>query len=135
MKAIGIDLGDKRCGIALNTLDFVFAWDALPRHQLMEELKKMVINKELDTIVIGLPYDLYGVKTKQLEKTQAFIEKVKTTFPNLEVVWIDERYSTWSAIDTLQSLGSSKAQIQSQKDSLAASVILETYIDQQKSKK
>jgi len=36
--------------------------------------------------VVGLPYDLYGVKIKQLEKTEKFIKKLISIFPDIEVV-------------------------------------------------
>jgi RNase H-fold protein (predicted Holliday junction resolvase) len=48
-------------------------------------LKKLIKEYDITTIVVGLPYDLYGKNLKQLEKTNLFIQKLKNIFPNQKI--------------------------------------------------
>lgn len=131
MGAIAIDLWDKRCGIATESLWIAFAQDIVARHKVISVVKKYISENKYDTIVIWLPHDLYGKIDRQLNKTKDFIAKLSGIFPDLEVVWIDERFTSFAADQTLREMGSSD-NIGS-KDALAAAEILQTYLDTKKS--
>jgi RNase H-fold protein (predicted Holliday junction resolvase) len=45
----------------------------------------LIKDYSVETIVVGLPYDLYGKNLRQLDKTKAFIEKLKTIFPDKRI--------------------------------------------------
>jgi RNase H-fold protein (predicted Holliday junction resolvase) len=64
----------------------IFTHPSVPRVQIVSKLTQLVTEKNAHTIVVGLPYDLYGVEKKQLEKTQKFMEKLKNIFPNIKIV-------------------------------------------------
>jgi len=130
MTAIAIDLGDKRCGIATEVSGIAFPKEIALRHELIGIIKKYLHGWNYDTIVVWLPHDLYGKQDKQLNKTQDFISKLETLFPDISVVWVDERFSSFAADQTLRELWSKNNQ--GQKDALAAAEILQTYLDQKK---
>lgn len=121
MKYIGIDLWDKRVGLAkADDENFAFALWIFPRIQIVSELKK--IEKkfvDLEQIIVGLPYDLYGKDTKQLEKTQKFIEKLWEIFPNKKIIGHDERFSSFVADEGFSQ----------HRDDIAAQIILQSYLD------
>ncbi|MGE4444112.1 MAG: Holliday junction resolvase RuvX [Candidatus Altimarinota bacterium] len=127
MNYLAIDLGDKRCGLAYSNLGYIFTLPFVPRVEIVSKLKKIIIEKEISKIIIGMPYDLYGVEKKQLEKTKKFSEKLKGDFPQLEIIEVDERFTTFQSLDVLSQLG--EKNISDKKDSLSAYFILETYLD------
>jgi RNase H-fold protein (predicted Holliday junction resolvase) len=56
------------------------------RHEVISVMKKYISRGSYDTIVVGLPHDLYGKRDKQLNKTKDFIEKLSRIFPDIAVV-------------------------------------------------
>lgn len=127
MNYVGIDLWDKRCWLAYSNMWFIFTLDAVPRFTLVSELKKLLKEKDIWKIVIGMPYDLYGKNLKQLEKTQKFIIKLKQIFKDAEIIEMDERFTTFEAIWFLNDFWNKK-EIMEKKDSMSAYLILERYL-------
>lgn len=128
---IGVDLGDKRVGIALLLEWIVMPHDIVARVELVRYLRKLIKERWTSKIIVGLPYDLYGIDTKQLDKTQKFIDKLKDIFPNQEILWYDERFTTIEADLTLQKNWNKTKN--TYKDDISAALILEWYIHQHKS--
>ena len=53
----------------------------------MNYIKDIVANHpEIEKIIVGLPHDLYGNDTRQLDKTLQFIDKLREVFPDQEIV-------------------------------------------------
>lgn len=124
MKYIAIDLWDKRVGIATSSENIAFPKDIIQRTIVISYLKKFfLLHPDCNNIVVGLPYDLYGVHTKQLEKTQKFIEKLRSAFPEKVIVWHDERFSSFEA---------SQWWYKDHRDDIAAQCILQSYLDSKK---
>lgn len=124
---LALDLWDKRCGIATEQSWIVFPKETVLRPKLMQTLKKYIQKNNITTIVVGLPYDLYGKKTKQLEKTKLFMEKLSQDFPDIKIEWCDERFTSFEA-DQIGNMLWEKEK----RDDLAAALILETYLEQKK---
>jgi RNase H-fold protein (predicted Holliday junction resolvase) len=74
-----------------------------------------------------MPYDLYGIDHKQLNKTKSFIVKLKDLFPHIEIIEMDERFTTFESIQLLQEIGHKKMLFE-KKDSFSAACILERYL-------
>jgi putative transcription antitermination factor YqgF len=120
MNYIAIDLGNKRVGIAISVQNIAFPEAVITRTEVVVWLKKYFKNnKEIENIVVGLPYDLYGKDTRQLEKTQKFIEKLENIFPEKNILGHDERFSSFQAADGFGD----------HRDDIAAQCILQSYID------
>lgn len=128
MNYLAIDLWDKRCGLAYSVEWYIFQLPFVERVKIMWTLKKVCEEKDISKIIVGLPYDLYGKKEKQLVKTKTFIQKLQDLFPHLEVVWVDERFTTQESLHTLIDMW--EKNIRDKKDSLSAYFILETYLHQ-----
>jgi len=120
MSYIAIDLWDKRCWVAISSQGIAFPKDIVKRTQLISWLKKYLKNSEsISHIVVWLPYDLYGIDTKQLDKTTSFIHKLQWTFPEIMVIWHDERFSSFQASEWFKD----------HRDDIAAQCILQSYLD------
>ncbi len=125
-----IDLWDKRCWVAVYVQGIVLPKAIILRPKLVSELRKLVKEYSVEELVVGLPYDLYGKKLRQLDKTKVFIEKLKNIFPDKKIVGIDERFTSFEADNILDTIGIKDKQWQ--KDDISAALILESYINKKK---
>lgn len=124
---LSIDLWDKRSGIAIEQAWIVFPKEIILRPKLIQALKKYISEYKITTIVVGLPYDLYWKKNKQLEKTKEYMKFLSEQFPNILIEGCDERFTSFAADEiSLEMWDTSK------RDDIAAALILETYLEQKK---
>jgi len=119
MNYICLDLWNKRVGVAVNTWNIAFPKDIVVRTDIVKYVRKYLKEHTIDAIVIGLPYDLYGKDLRQLEKTQDFIEKLKNIFPTMDIIWHDERFTSFVASEGYND----------HRDDVAAQCILQSYLD------
>lgn len=137
---LGIDLGSKSLGLALSSSGIIAnGYDTLYFPEDEYEKALILINnliKELniDIIVIGLPrhmnYDL-GIRG---EISVKFADNLRE-LSNKEVVLWDERSSTKAAIKTLIHQNQSRKKQKQKKDEVAATIILQNYLDYKENKK
>jgi len=120
MRHLWIDLWNKKVGIALELEGLSIPKDIIPRIRLIPYMKTIIQDYDITHIIVGLPYDLYGVRTQQLERTQKFIAKLIKIFPNQVVKWYDERFTSYEARDDTN--------LQEDIDDVSASLILESYL-------
>lgn len=130
MNYLWIDLWDKLCWISYTNSWIIFTLPSVKRVELVWSIKRLIKEKNISIIVVWLPYDLYGVNTKQLEKTLKFIDKIKIIFPDILIDSIDERFTTYESINILNELWEKDKF--SKKDSLSAYLILDSYINKKK---
>lgn len=123
---LAIDLGDKRCWIAITIEWIPIPKEIVNRTLIINTLKKYIKNYDIKVIVVWLPYDLYNTDLNQLNKTKQFIEKLKLIFPDIKIDSIDERFTTFEAENVLKSMNIKE--IKWKKDDISASLILESYL-------
>lgn len=130
-RALGIDYGDTRIGIALSDPMQIITKPYVTLKndkEFIDELKKIINEKEVKTIVVGYPVGMKGQITKQTEKVELFITQLKSTL-ELEVIAIDERLSSVSAENILKQQGFKTGHNKSMIDDTSAAIILQEYID------
>lgn len=132
-KYLGIDFGDARVGIAISDLDktIVFPREAIVYErlaELLETLQNFCAQEGVTKIVIGLPIQMDGTVGEQVKKTYEFGQKLSAALPNIPVEYFDERLTTQFARERLREQGIKAKEQKEHKDSLAAQVILETYL-------
>ena len=129
---IGIDLGSKRVGLALSdklnmiaspykTLTFKNDQD------LLEQLRFIIIDFEIKTIVLGLPLNMNGEDSAQTKKVRKF-KSVLSIF-NLPIKLEDERLSSVSAKKSLVMQDIKTGHNKSEIDKRAAAIILQQFLD------
>jgi putative Holliday junction resolvase len=124
---IGLDVGAKRIGVArINTLvgiaEPLRVLDS-ESDTLMEQIHSMIQQLSASGVVVGLPRGLDGQETQQTVYSREFARMLKSEL-SVPVYVIDEAGSSREA-DELVARGVSGAQ-----DSIAAGIILETFIQQ-----
>jgi len=135
MRIMGIDYGDKRIGIAVSDS---FGWTAqgvetvvrsYDMTNTMDRIKQLVKEYNVDKIVVGFPINMNGTIGPRGEKTIEFIESLKKQLKDIDVVKWDERLSTVAAQRTMHEIGIKTSRKKSIVDQIAASYILQSYLD------
>ena len=137
MRAIGLDYGDRRIGVAISD---EMGWTAqgvkyIVRTSLDKDLSAisqvMTEYGNVATIVVGMPYNMDGSEGERVRITRVFIKKLEEHF-KLPVVEIDERWTSLEAEKFLVSADVSRKKRKGKVDQIAASFILQTYLEQTK---
>ena len=137
MRTLGIDYGDARIGVAISDELGITAQGLETIHHenndkiALRRLEEIVKEYKVDKIVVGKPLNMDGSKSERMEKTEAFIHKLKCKFNNIEIDWIDERLTTVEAHKTMNLLGINKYKKRNIVDTISAVYILEKYINLQ----
>jgi len=134
MRALGIDLGSRRIGVALSDSEGRLAtpYDVLERtRDLPGDRRRLVAlarEAEVDVVVVGVPYSLDGSEGPAARRARAEIEQLRRVMP-VPVETYDERLSTVSAHRSLQELDLDAAARRRVVDKVAASIILQAWLD------
>ena len=130
-RALGIDYGDTRIGIALSDPLQIITKPYITlknNSDFFVKLEGIVNEKEVKIIVVGYPYGMKGQITKQTEKVDLFIDRLKQNI-DIEVIKVDERLSSKSAENLLKKQGFKTGHNKSMIDDTSAAIILQEYID------
>ncbi len=130
---LGLDVGDKRIGIALSDPLGITAGglETLQRVNIEQDVHKIAQLAERHAvvqIVIGLPLNMDGSSGNQAEKVKAFGRKLARA-TDLAIIYEDERLSTISAIRTLTIQGVKTGDKKDLVDRQAAAIILQKFLD------
>ncbi|MBR1867424.1 MAG: Holliday junction resolvase RuvX [Clostridia bacterium] len=136
-RLIAFDIGDKRIGIAVSSLvgDLAMPLETYFRKNIrsdIEYLVKIAEEKGADTIVCGLPVNFDGSESVQTVKTREFIDKLAEK-TNIPIVTTDERFTTLEARRLLIEADMGRDKRKQVIDKVAASYILEGYMNRSKS--
>tara|TARA_Y100001970_G_scaffold137161_1_gene168740 strand:- start:901 stop:1314 length:414 start_codon:yes stop_codon:yes gene_type:complete len=135
-RALGIDFGERRVGLALSDRLYLIASpyktiQYISQDDLISKIKKIVFEKEIEVFVLGLPLNMKGEDTTQTKKVRKFKKYLSTL--NLPIAYEDERFSSVVAKNSLVlqnvKTGHNKAEI----DRTAAAIILQQYLDKNSS--
>ena len=134
MRYLGLDLGTKTLGIAVSDKTGTIASSLVVLHHddnfnsLIEELKKIIKEKEIDKLVLGLPKNMNGTIGERGEYILKFKELLEEGI-GLEVILEDERLTTKVAENILINADMSRKKRKKVIDKMAATVILQGYLD------
>ena len=130
---MGLDVGDKRIGIALSDEGAVIASprETLERSGNRKDIRYMLElarREDVSEIVVGMPFSLDGSLGPQAHKVERFVEALKAETDIRITTW-DERLTTVSAERALLEGNVSRAKRKKTIDRVAAALILQGYLD------
>ncbi len=133
---LGIDLGEKRIGVALALMPERIAVPLVvltPSDELtlVEEIKRLMVRYSVATLVVGLPMDLNAAQGIAAQKVRTRVERLKAKTGGEWIFW-DESYTTREAQDFLIQSKVSRKRRKEVIDKLAAQTILQSYLNSQK---
>lgn len=138
MRTLGIDYGDARVGIAISDALGITAQGLETIHHkgndkvVLKRLEEVIVQYEVNTIAIGMPYHMDGRSSDRVEVTKQFIHKLNCKFNKVKVVEIDERLTTVAAHRTMNFLEVNKNKKRDIVDTISAVYILEIYMNRKK---
>jgi putative Holliday junction resolvase len=133
-RALGIDTGDARIGLALSDELRLLAhpFESVPAGKgALERIAAVIREKSVDTVVVGLPKHMNGTKGVAAEKAEAFAGAVQGAVPGVRIVLWDERLTTKAAQRALHEAGRNTKQSRAVIDQVAAQLILQGWLDSQ----
>ena len=140
MKYLGLDLGMKTLGVSISdTTGMIANSKKTIRYNgqldnLIEEVKKILLEEPIKTIVLGYPKNMNNTIGDSAKRALQFAEMLKKHL-KIDVVMQDERLSTVEATNYLLEADMSRKKRKQKIDSLAANIILQTYLDRKDKKK
>lgn len=131
-RILAIDYGKVRTGLAVtDPLQIIAtALETVKTDQLINYLERYIQNEEVDALVLGLPLSLRSEDTPTTTIVRSFGEVLKDKFPDLPLHYIDERFTSKMASDTLISSGVKKKdrKVKGNTDLISAVIILQSYL-------
>ncbi len=132
MRMLGLDVGDRRIGVAISDPDGRLA---VPRSVVdrknedgVRAIAQLAADEAVDRVVVGLPVSLDGSLGPQALRTQEFAELLRTRTA-VEVVLYDERLSSVEADRHFQRAGVRSRDAKQHRDAAAAAIVLQAYLD------
>jgi len=132
-RILAIDYGQKRVGLAVtdplqliaNSLDTVSA------HEALNFIKSYVEREQVEKFVIGLPKQMNGQDSDSMDYIRPFAKKLQENFPNIELIYVDERFTSVLAHKAMLDGGLKKKDRQNKAlvDRISATIILQTYLE------
>lgn len=132
-RILGIDYGSKRIGIAVSDPLGIIAQGVsvvANSSTMINEIKKLVHEYDVEMIVVGMPFNLKGEKGIKADEVDRFISQIEKEL-QIEVVCLDERLTSKMAHQTLRDMEVKKKKRQDKGtiDKMAAALILQGYLD------
>lgn len=138
MRYLGLDLGTRTLGVSLSdtTLTIASAYGTIrfedsDYDSLLPKIKEIIEEFNVQKIVLGLPKNMNNSLGFRAEETMEFQTKLMD-YLKMEVVLQDERLSTVEATNYMIQSDMSRKKRKKKIDSLAANIILQTYLDKMK---
>jgi putative Holliday junction resolvase len=128
MRALGLDIGDKKIGVAVSDELKIAAFPLIVLQndsEFFDRLKCIIEEKNVDEIVIGLPLTLRAELGHQAKKTTDFVDEIKKRIDK-KIILIDERFTTKISKDIIRN--TKREDI----DKYSAAVILESFLNNEK---
>lgn len=135
-RILAIDYGVKRTGIAV-TDDFQIIASGLttvPSETVISFLQKYFEAEDVVEVLIGEPKQMNGQPSESSPIIENFVTIFRSTFPDMKVVRVDERFTSKMAFQTMIDSGLSKKQRQNKAliDEISATIMLRDYISRKK---
>ena len=138
MKYLGLDLGTRSLGISISDLTKTVAttygtvhFEEKDYDKALEELATILEKEPIEKLILGYPKNMNGSIGPRALETEEFKSKLEKKF-KIKVELQDERLSTKEASGYMIKADMSRKKRKKKIDSLAANIILQTYLDKEK---
>lgn len=138
MRSLGLDIGDRRTGVAISDPEGLVAVPltviiSQSENSTIDDIIKLVEQHMIGRIVVGLPRSLDGSLGPQAEKVTAFAEKLSLRAQrgnlNVDIQLWDERFSTVAVAKLMAKAGGKRNRRKEHQDAMAAAFILQGFLD------
>lgn len=132
-RKMALDYGKVRIGIAMSDPMGIIAngletYTCKDEQADIEHIAKLIKDNDVDTVVLGLPYNMNGTSGEMVSVVKAFGEKLGANVA-AKIVYLDERLTSLSAERLLIEADVRREKRKQVIDKLAATIILQNYLD------
>lgn len=136
-RILAIDYGMSRCGIAVTDPLQIIGQplETVANTDIIRYLKRYVPDEDVESIVLGIPYNLDGSLSETTNAVFEFKAKLVKVFPDIPIHEVDERFTSKEAQRIVVQSVKSKKKRRNNKgliDMVSASLILESYMNKQR---
>lgn len=136
MRIMGLDFGSKTVGVAVSDsllltaqgVEIIRRKDENKLRQTLARIEELIVEYEVEEIVLGLPKNMNATEGVRVELTNEFREKLERR-TGLPVVMWDERLTTVAADKIMMEAGVRRENRKEYVDKIAATLILQGYLD------
>lgn len=134
MRALGIDFGEKRIGLAVSDAEGRWALplstiDRRTDRQAAYRIAEVAREQGVEILILGEPLGLDGEVGEAALRVRRFGERLRRV-TGLPIRWIDETLTTVSAAERLREAGAGRPEKQKRLDAVAAQILLQEALDQ-----
>ena len=137
-RILAIDYGKKRVGLAVTDPLQIIAnkLTTVPAHEIWDFLKNYFQKEEVEKVVVGYPRQMNNEASQSVLYINPFLKRFQKVYPDMEIELIDERFTSKMAFQTMIDAGLKKKDRQNKAtiDAVSATIILQSYMEQQKFK-
>jgi len=133
MRILALDHGTKRIGVAVSdeTKTIALPLEYIPAEpfaEFLERLKKILAEKEVTFILVGMPRNMDGSYGPAAQKVEVFVAALKTAVTAPIKLW-DERLTSTMANRALIQANVRRDKRKEKVDAMAAAILLQSYLD------
>lgn len=137
-RILALDLGRKRCGVAVtDPLQLIANGLTVVSPSLLDNfLSQYFDSEQVDEIVVGNPRRLDGQQSESWQYISPILNRLRTRFPSIPFILFDERFTSTLAHKAMIEGGMKKShrQIKDNADIMAATILLNDYLETKKYK-
>lgn len=133
-RLLGLDYGSKRVGVAISDGIRLTArpLEVVDRPNIVKRIAELMTEYDVDKVVVGMPNSLGGHDGESAKGARSLVSEIENEL-GLEVEVIDERFTSRMAEEALLESGMKRRERRSTVDKVAAAIILQSYLDGQRS--
>lgn len=130
---MSIDFGTKRTGVAVsdNLQLIANGLTTVRTHLFLEFFEEYLKTETVDKLIVGKPKTLNNEDSESVKHLIPFIKKIESKYPNLQICYVDERFTSVIAQKAILESGINKKKRQDKSlvDEISATIILQDYME------
>ena len=142
MRIMGLDFGSRTVGVAISDsllltaqgVEIIRRKEENKLRQTLARIEELIVENEVEEIVLGLPKNMNDTEGVRVELTKEFKEKLERR-TGLPVYFRDERLTTVAADKAMMEAGIRRENRKDYVDMIAATLILQGYLDRRNNEK
>jgi putative Holliday junction resolvase len=132
-RILAIDYGKRRIGVAVTDPQQIIC-TGLPTvatPEIFNFIRTYCSHEDVEAFVIGESKNLDNTKSQVANDIEAFAKKLQSLYPEKPIHWIDERFTSKMAKQSMLMSGMKKKKRQQKEivDEISATIILQTYLE------
>ncbi len=137
-RILAIDFGKKRVGLAVTDPAKIIATrlTTVPSNQIWDYLEEYFRKETVEAVVVGYPRQLNNEASEAVRYINPFLRKFQQKYPEMRLELADERFTSKLAFQTMIDGGLKKGKRQDKAliDGISATIILQTFLEQERNK-